>query len=71
MFENPKKPQQDTQIACDVAALLRDGVLIAVRRDDGKIGFVPSTIATDEQRAAALSPEAVIQSEALFDPNQN
>ena len=71
MFRNPKKRRNDIKIAQDVAALLRNGALIAVRRADGEIGFVTADRATPDQRANALDPATVVASAGLFDPTVN
>jgi hypothetical protein len=71
MFRNPKKPARDRQIVEDVAKLLRKGKLIAIRRPDGQIAFVPRERATPEQLGKALDPETVIRREGLFDPSRN
>jgi hypothetical protein len=71
MFRNPKQEQRDRQIKQDLAALLRKKKLIAVRRPDGQIAFLPRERATPEQLADALDPETVIRREGLFDPSRN
>jgi hypothetical protein len=71
MFRNPKKEQRDKQVKQDLAALLRKKQLVALRRPDGQIAFVPCERATPQQLADALDPETVIRREGLFDPSHN
>jgi hypothetical protein len=71
MFRNPKKEQRDKEVKHGLAALLRKKKLIAVRRPDGQIAFIPRERATAQQLAAALDPETVIRREGLFDPSRN
>jgi hypothetical protein len=71
MFRNPKKEQRDKEVKQDLAALLRKEKLIAIRRPDGQIAFVPKERATPEQLDKALDPETVIRHEGLFDPSRN
>ena len=71
MFRTSNDAHDDGHIASDIAALLRAGVLIALRRPDGEIGFLAAAVASDAQRAAALDPESVIREFALIDPTQN
>ena len=71
MFRNPKQEQRDKAIKQDLAALLRKKKLIALRRRDGQIAFVPKERATQQQLADALDPETVIRREGLFDPSRN
>ena len=71
MFRNPKQEQRDRQIAQDVASLLRKKKLIALRRRDGQIVYVPRERATAKQLSDALDPETVIRREGLSDPSRN
>jgi hypothetical protein len=71
MFRNPKKEQHDRQTKQDLATLLRKKKLIALRRPDGQIAFLPRERATAQQLADALDPETVIRREGLFDPSRN
>jgi hypothetical protein len=71
MFRNPKKEHRDRQVKGDLAALLRKKKLIAIRRPDGQIGFLPRERATAQQLERALDPETVIRREGLFDPSRN
>jgi hypothetical protein len=71
MFRNPKQEQRDKEVKQNLAALLRKKKLIALRRRDGQIAFVPSDRATAKQLANALDPETVIRREGLFDPSRN
>lgn len=71
MFRTTNDDRDDGHIASDIAALLRSGVLLALRRPDGEIGFLAAAMASDAQRAAALDPETVIRDTALIDPTQN